>query len=106
MVHAVDQPRRAETLTALVPAHLEGRAPITIPTYPGRRSHPPVFSPRLREVLSNLSEGRQWLRDILLRHAADIAEAEMEAPELVFNLNSLEDFQRALAFFQSSSASQ
>lgn len=101
MVNAVDQPRRAETLAALVSVHLNGRATITIPTYQGRRGHPTLFSPRLREELSDVSEEGQGLREILLRHAADIVEAEMDTPELLFNLNSPEDYQRALAFFQS-----
>lgn len=105
MIHAVDQPRRAETLAALVSHHREGRALITVPTYQGRRGHPPVFSSRLREELSNVSEERQGLREILLRHAADIAEVEMDTPELLYNLNSPEDYRRALDLFQTHSPS-
>lgn len=100
LLHAVDQPRRAETLLRLISAHLEGGRLITVPTYQGRRGHPPVLSASLRPQLASLSEEHQGLREIMQRYHSDTLEVPLETPEVLFNLNSPPDYQEALAYFQ------
>ncbi len=99
LVHAVDQPRRAKTLAALIDAHLQRDSLITLPVFRGRRGHPPVFSPRFRAELGNVSEEGQGMREILVRHASEISEVELDDLEVLCNLNTPEDYQRALRTF-------
>lgn len=96
---AVDQPRRAETLRLLIAAHLEGSRVITAPAYRGRRGHPPVLSSTLRWELVSLSEGQRGLREVMHRHLSDTLEVPLETPEVLFDLNTPEQYREALAWF-------
>ncbi len=102
LIAAVDQPRRAQTFRQLLDAHREGRAPITVPVYQGRRGHPPVLSTALLPALEDLSEERQGLRELMQRYHSETVEVPMESPEVLIDLNTPEEYQQALVFFQSS----
>ncbi len=100
LIHSVDQPRRAETLRTLISAHLSGNQMITMPSYQGRRGHPPVLSASLRPELCCLAEGNQGLREVMIRHAGESRVIPFDTPEVLFNLNTPEDYHLALAHFQ------
>ena len=97
MVLAVDQPRPAALLNTLVRQHLASGALISVPTYQGKRGHPPVFSTELMPDLLAISEERFGLREVLQRRESGIREVEIDSPLLLTNLNTDEDYQKALA---------
>ena len=96
---AVDQPRRAETLQRLVSAHLSGNHLITVPIHEGRRGHPPVLAASLIPELLGLSEETQGLRRIMNTHRTEIGEIVFDSEEVIFDLNTRQDYQRAHACF-------
>ncbi len=105
LLHAVDQPRRWQTLRLLIYAHCGGGYPITIPSHQGRRGHPPVLSPSLLPELESLSEETQGLRALMRRHALETQTVPMETPECLLNANTPEDYREALAYFEALASS-
>lgn len=92
---SVDQPRSAEIVQKVVRAHLEQDGEITVPARAGRRGHPIVFSVRLRGELAAIDEDSQGVRAVLLRHAADVIEVEMDDPAVNVDLNAPSDLEDA-----------
>lgn len=95
LINGVDQPRRAETLRALLAGHRSGRQAITVPAYGGRRGHPPVLSAALRSDLLSLDEERQGLREIMHRYAPVTSELPA-GREVLLNMNTHEEYLQAL----------
>jgi len=95
LVLRVDQPRPHILLDALVEAHLARASLITMPTYQGRRGHPPVFAATLIPELAAVSEEGRGLRALMERHAADIREVDLSDPVVLLDINTPEDYQRA-----------
>ncbi len=100
LVHAVDHPRRAATMRTLIAAHLSGDQLITLPSYQGRKGHPPVLSASLRPELCCLAEESQGLRQTMIRHLSETRVIPLDTPEVLFNLNTPEDHRLALAYFR------
>jgi len=96
LIQAADQPRSAETIAQLISDHFEAHALISIPVYQGKWGHPPVFSITLRQELLNLSEEQQGLREVILRHREAIVEVPFSTPEVLWNLNTPDQYQQAL----------
>lgn len=94
----VDQPVRAEVLEALMGAHERLGKGATLPVYGGKRGHPVALSARYRRELASLSEERQGLRELVCRLEAqgELAEPEIAAPCVRWNLNRAEDVARVL----------
>jgi len=100
LLHAVDQPRRWQTLKLLIYAHSCGDYLITVPSYQGRRGHPPLLSCSLLPELESLSEETQGLRALVRRHSHETQTVPMETPECLLNANTPEDYREALAYFE------
>ncbi len=100
LLAAVDQPRRAQTLRRLLDVHQEGTALITVPVYQGRRGHPPVVSFPLLPAMERFSEEGLGLRDVMQRYRSETREVPMEGPEVMIDLNTPEEYQQALDYFQ------
>jgi len=100
MILGVDQPRRATTLKRLLDSHLAGDHLITLPTFRGQRGHPPVLSAALKSELLSLSEERQGLREVILRHLPETTQVPFDSQEVLFNLNTPDDYRQALTHFQ------
>jgi molybdenum cofactor cytidylyltransferase len=92
---AVDQPRPAEVLRAIVSAHVASGAAITAPVHGGRRGHPVVFAKALREELARIEEATLGVRGVMDRHAGEIQEIAIEDPAVLVDLNTMEDVERA-----------
>jgi molybdenum cofactor cytidylyltransferase len=94
VVLSVDQPRPAAVTRRLLSEHASG---ITVPTHGGRRGHPVVldgaFLPELREV----SEATQGLRAVIARHAAEVREVPFDTQDVLLDINTPEDYERAIA---------
>ncbi|MBF8299494.1 MAG: hypothetical protein HW397_543 [Dehalococcoidia bacterium] len=97
MVIGVDQPRPVSLLEALAEGFQAGSSLIAVPAYKGKRGHPPIFSISLLPELLAISEEREGLREIVQRHRSETQETEVDSQLVLTNLNTLMDYQRALA---------
>ena len=94
----VDQPRRPNTIRRILDAHQSRPdALITIPTYGGKGGHPIVVSRTLRPEMLALTEGTQGMRALTERHRDATQRIEMDAPELLWDVNTPEQYRAALA---------
>jgi molybdenum cofactor cytidylyltransferase len=95
LILAVDQPRPAWLIQRVLAAHLEHGAPITVAGHDGRRGHPVIFAPSLRDELLRLEEATQGLRAVLARHASAVQVIETDTPLALLNLNTPDDYEAA-----------
>lgn len=94
MVLAVDQPRSARVLQAILVGHAMSGAAITAPVHHGQRGHPTVFPRDLLPELLAITEETKGLREILRSHAAEVHEVECDESVLV-DLNEPADVRAA-----------
>lgn len=99
VVLGIDQPRPREVLAALLSAHREGGAPITVPVAQGRRGHPPVLAGSLLPELRAASEEGQGLRGVIAAHEGEVREVGLSSPIVLLDINTPEEYQEALARF-------
>jgi molybdenum cofactor cytidylyltransferase len=92
----VDQPRRPETIRYLLQQHRGGDALITIPTYRDKGGHPIILSPSMLDELLLINEETQGMKAVVQRHKADTQRVEMESPEVLWDLNTPEQYGEAL----------
>ena len=105
LILSVDQPRSPDTIRRIMQQHEDlsrSRAPsgqpylITIPTYGGKGGHPLVISTLLLAELMEISEDTRGIKAVVRRHAAETQRVEIDAPEILLDLNTPEDYHRAL----------
>ena len=94
---AADQPRPASLLRRLAETHQERGALISIPAHRGKHGHPPIFDASLLPELLEISEEGRGVREVIQRHSGAIHEVEVDDPLVLTNLNTREDYERALA---------
>ena len=92
---AVDQPRPAKIVAAIVSGHEESSALITAPRYRGRGGHPLVFSASLRSELEAITEDHQGIRALFKTHPNDITEVPIDDPIVCLDLNTPEEYEIA-----------
>ena len=93
----VDQPRSAGIVRQVLEAHQQGGgALITIPTCNGKGGHPIAVSRSLYGEMLEISEMTQGMRAITERHKAETQRVELHAPELLWDVNTPEQYQAAL----------
>ncbi|NLC59134.1 MAG: nucleotidyltransferase family protein [Armatimonadetes bacterium] len=92
-----DQPRlRADTVRRVVQAFSESARSIVVPVYGGRRGHPALYEATYApEILALPPE--VGLRALPRRHPENVVELPLDAPEILDELNTPEDYQRLLA---------
>lgn len=94
----VDQPRRAGTIRRILDAHRNNpETLITIPTCGGKGGHPIVVSRTLLPEMLALTEATQGMRALTERHQARTQRIELDAPELLWDVNTPEQYRAALA---------
>ena len=98
---AADQPRRAALLRRLAEAHEKQGALISIPAYQGKYGHPPIFDASLLPELLRITEEGCGVREVIQRHSGSIREVAVDDPLVLTNLNTREDYERALALASS-----
>jgi len=101
MLLAVDQPRPAPILERLVDAHLAGGNLISVPSHRGKHGHPPVFSGVLLAELQEITEEGRGLLEVIDRHRAELREVDIEDAIVLTNINTPEDYDRALELLSS-----
>jgi molybdenum cofactor cytidylyltransferase len=92
----VDQPRTTETIRDLLKEHHARGGLITIPTYKGKGGHPIVVAPALLAELRSIDEESLGIKAVVRRHEADIYRLEVADPEVLWDLNTPEEYQAAL----------
>ena len=97
MFLAMDAPRPAHTTDELVEAHFAGGLPITYPWHGGIEGHPPVMNASLRAEIEGITEEKRGLREVTERDAGRVNRVEFTDPVVIINMNSPEDYERALA---------
>ncbi len=105
LVLNVDQPRPRDLLEALLAAHREGNALITVPVTQGKRGHPLILAGSLLAELRQASEEAQGLRAVLAAHQDAVREIELSSPIARLDINTPEEYQKALAQFDVQSPS-
>ncbi len=93
----VDQPRSAAVIRDVLAAHQNGNALITIPTCGGKGGHPIAISGSLYQELLEIDEITQGLRAVTQRRQDDTQRVELGSPELLWDVNTPEQYQAALA---------
>ena len=97
IVTSVDQPTEPSVVERLHHAlDSDHDALIAVPRHDGRNGHPPMFRSELLPELSAVSERQQGLRQIRRRYAGRTIFVEMDNPIVTLNLNTPEEYQRAL----------
>ncbi|MYC08109.1 MAG: nucleotidyltransferase family protein [Chloroflexi bacterium] len=96
MLLAVDQPRTASIVSAVVRAHIAGDALITSPRYEGHGGHPLIFAASLRGELSRITEERQGIREVFQAHRNSVQEYALDDPMIRLDLNTPEAYEAAL----------
>ena len=97
VVASVDQPCSASAVRALVEAlGVDGEARIAVPRHGGRNGHPPVFDAALLPELRRASERGEGLREVRRRWRERTIFVEVEDAGVLLNLNTPEDYRRAL----------
>ena len=92
----VDQPRSADTVGYLLRQHRSSGPMITIPTFGGKGGHPVVFDGALLGELGRISEEMQGIREVVRRHREGTLRVEMESGEVLWDLNTPEQYRAAL----------
>ena len=92
----VDQPRNADVIRSLLKEHLSLGSLITIPTHNGKGGHPIILSLSLLEELREIDEETYGIKAVVQRHLDATRRVEMDAPEVLWDLNTPEEYQRVL----------
>ena len=98
LILGVDQPRSAATLMVLLEHHREAGTLITIPVYRGQSGHPAVFSTSLIPELMVITEEQAGLKAVVHRLGRKIERVEMPSMEVLLDINTPQDYERALHF--------
>ena len=85
----------------LIEAHRETGAGIVIPTFDGKRGHPALISLRYRDEILRLS-GDPGLKAVMRGHPEDTVEVAVSRPEILADIDTPEDYQKALTKFRGS----
>ena len=118
LVLNVDQPRSAGTIRQVMELHLTPLYPplpkvdlggslpgrtclITIPTYRGKGGHPIILSTSLMAELMDISEDSLGLKAVVREHEGETQRVEIDSPEILLDLNTPKDYQKALEMFVS-----
>ena len=92
----VDQPRSAETIAHLLQRPRGGGRSITIPRYQGKGGHPIIVDAALLDELKSIDEESLGVRAVVRRHQAATLQVEMDTPEVLWDLNTPEQYEAAI----------
>ena len=92
----VDQPRSPETVREVLRRHRETGMLITIPTFTGKGGHPIVLDSALLPELRSIVEENFGVKAVVRAHADSTQRTEMPTAEVLWDLNTPEDYQAAL----------
>ena len=94
----VDQPRTSDVIHDLIQRHRLSGFAITIPTYGGKGGHPILLSAHLVPEIATIDEGTKGLLAVVRRHTAETERVEIADPTVLWDLNTPEQYEKALKF--------
>ena len=95
---AVDQPRPAWVVKRALKSHaLQSGCPITSPRYSGHGGHPLLFDIEILDQLTNISEEREGVREVMKRYEDEMNRAYFDNPVIRLDLNTPDDYEAALS---------
>lgn len=89
----IDQPISHIIIKKLIGSFLEHGKGIYIPVHQSKRGHPILISSEYKHELMKIKEETQGLKHILQNHSADVYPIEVDEPSILYNFNSLSDYQ-------------
>jgi len=97
---SVDQPLAARLLDALLDAARaewsgDGGRAILVPTFRGRRGHPPLLHLSLLPELMQIDEANEGLKAVVRRRPERVLEVPWDDDQILLNLNAGTDLERA-----------
>ena len=92
----VDQPRTSETISTLLSRHEGSDCLITVPSFQGKGGHPLILDCSLLPELQEIAEATQGIRAVVKKHEKGIQRVEMDTPEVLWDLNTPEQYQAAV----------
>lgn len=92
----VDQPRSSQTVSCVLASHSASGSLISVPTYGGKGGHPIILAGELLEELKSIEEETQGIRSVVTKYKERTQRVEIEAPEVLWDLNTPEQYQEAL----------
>lgn len=94
LVTSVDQPCPSNVMERLFEV-VERGATLAVPSFGGRRGHPPCFSGRLLPELRTVDESTEGLRGVVGRYRDERVEVPVETADVLLNLNDAAAYEAA-----------
>lgn len=94
---AVDQPRPAWVVDRALDSHIKSGCDVTSPRYDGHGGHPLIFDISLLVQLSNISEEREGVREVMKRYENTMNRAYFDNEVIRLDLNTPNDYEAALS---------
>ena len=83
-----------DIINKLIHSYHTGRHGIVVPVYNGQRGHPVIFDSRYKQEL--LSINGQGAKEVTEKHAPDIFEVQVDAPDVLADIDTPQDYRKAL----------
>ena len=101
LVLNVDEPRPHWVIERLVREHRRQGNLISVPTFQGRRGHPPLLAGSLLAEMREVQEATQGLRGLVRRHEAEVKEVPFDSGVVLLGFNQPDEYEKARAcYFQ------
>ena len=94
---AVDQPRPAWVVDRALKSHIKSGCDVTSPRFDGHGGHPLIFDISLLDQLSNISEEREGVREVMKRYEDTMNRAYFDNEVIRLDLNTPNDYEAALS---------
>lgn len=101
---AVDQPRPSWVVERALNSHRDSGKSVTSPRYSGHGGHPLFFDASLLRELSEISEEREGVREVMKRYDEEMNRVYFDNPIVRFDLNTPDDYEAALTTYPSLAA--
>ena len=93
---AVDQPRPSWVVRQSLDSHQKSGCEVTSPRYSGHGGHPLIFDASILNQLSNISEEREGVREVMKRYDETMNREYFDNPVIRLDLNTPQDYEAAL----------
>ncbi len=87
-----------EVIDGMVSAFRKSPKGIIVPTYRGRRGHPPIFHRRYAEELIEAA-GRTGARELFRRYPDEVTQVEVDTETILLDIDTPEDYQKLFKRF-------
>jgi len=92
-----DQPAlSARVIDVLIKAYSQRKKGLVVPVYKKKRGHPLLLDLKYRQEIGKLDPG-VGLRQLLQKHPEDILEVTISSPAVLGDIDTVQDYKRALA---------